>query len=166
MHMDEGSCQEMQAISFRPAAWLNQPLWALTVGPPTAACPGAQLQGSSRRCTAGGKEGRTSGHCREATQGSRREEFNCLVLLADGFWKWQRHIYDLRWQTDPTFVMTCNVLSSGCICCARFKKSLTLEFLPYLLRCRQVAWERWQLIFCSGSCAPLFYESCDYSCVS
>lgn len=49
--------------------------------------PPAPVPGDLSGLAAEGKEGQTSGHFREAAWGSGREEFNYLVLLADGFWK-------------------------------------------------------------------------------
>lgn len=84
--------------------------------------PPAPVPGFREALAASQQEGRTSRHYREAAQGSRREEFNCSVLLADGLWKWQHRICHLRGQTDPTVEMTYKVLSSGGICCSRFEK--------------------------------------------
>lgn len=49
--------------------------------------PPAPVPGGVLGLPAEGKDGQTSGHFREAIRGSRREEFNYLVFLADGFWK-------------------------------------------------------------------------------
>lgn len=49
--------------------------------------PPARLPGDLSGLAAEGKEGQTSGHFREAAWRTGREEFNYLVLLADGFWK-------------------------------------------------------------------------------
>lgn len=111
-------------VYFRSATWPAQTLWSPTAGTAAATCPSARWPLGP----AEGKEGQTSGHFREAAWGSGREEFNYLVLLADGFWK-SASYYDFRGQTDPTFGMTYKVMSSECICCARFKKQLVLEFL-------------------------------------
>lgn len=113
-------------VYFRSAAWPAQTLWSPTAGTAAATCPSARWPLGPRSRREGGTDLR-------AFQGVNMREWERGVELLSLAGRWILKVaasyYDFRGQTDPTFGMTYKVMSSECICCARFKKQLVLEFL-------------------------------------